>query len=138
MKVLMSIKPKYAEKIFSGEKKWEYRRAFCKRYGLNKIYVYASAPISKVVGEFRMDLSVSYRWNPVSVAELWWYTHKESGITFEEFKEYFKGKHEGYGIKVKDVKRYDTPIPLSCFGIKRPPQNFMYIRDEITLNKTGE
>ena len=30
-KILMSIKPEYVDKIFSGEKKYEYRKRLCKK-----------------------------------------------------------------------------------------------------------
>jgi predicted transcriptional regulator len=125
MKVLLSIKPKYAERIFSGEKKFEYRRVVWNKYGINKVVVYASAPVSMVIGEFKVAHKLCKR--RLNLAELWWYTYKDSGITFEEFLEYFTGKPNGYAIAIKEPKLYDKPRPLSDYGIKRPPQNFMYL-----------
>jgi len=54
MKVLLSIKPKYAEMILSGEKKYEFRRAIFKKPGISKVVIYASSPVSKVIGEFEI------------------------------------------------------------------------------------
>ena len=54
MRVLLSIKPEFALKIFDGSKRYEYRRSIFKRGGVTKIVVYASDPIQKVIGEFKI------------------------------------------------------------------------------------
>ena len=51
--ILMSIKPEYVDKIFSGEKKYEYRKRLCKEK-IDTIIVYSSSPIQKVVGELKI------------------------------------------------------------------------------------
>ena len=48
--ILLSIKPQNVEKILSGEKRYEFRRKLCKDE-IDKIYVYATRPIQKVVAE---------------------------------------------------------------------------------------
>ena len=48
--ILMSIKPEYVNKIFSGEKRYEYRKRICKN-NIEKVIVYSSYPVQKVVGE---------------------------------------------------------------------------------------
>ena len=48
--ILISIKPEYVEKIFNGEKKWEYRRK-TPNTDVKKMVIYATAPVSAVVGE---------------------------------------------------------------------------------------
>ena len=53
--VLLSIKPEFAEKIFAGTKKFEFRKIIFKHRNINKIIVYASSPIKKVIGEFIID-----------------------------------------------------------------------------------
>ena len=52
MKVLLSIKPDFVEKVFSGEKKYEFRRVIFKKPEVNTVVVYASTPVQKVIGEF--------------------------------------------------------------------------------------
>ena len=54
MKVILSIKPEFANKIFNGTKKFEFRRTLFKNKEIKMIIVYASAPISKVIGEFEI------------------------------------------------------------------------------------
>ena len=53
MNVILSIKPEFVEKIFSGEKQYEYRKVLFKQK-VDTVYIYASRPISKIVGEFKI------------------------------------------------------------------------------------
>ena len=52
MDVLLSIKPKFANAIFSGEKKFVFRRVIFKDKTVKKVYVYASKPIGLVIGDY--------------------------------------------------------------------------------------
>ncbi|NOQ75296.1 MAG: hypothetical protein GQ574_25015 [Crocinitomix sp.] len=123
MKVLLSIKPEFANKIFDGSKKFEFRRLVFKNKDVKKIVVYASAPISKVIGEFDVD-EVLYR----DIDDLWNDTKEHSGITKDYYESYFVGKEKGYAIKVKNSKRYAKDYCLmSRYGVK-PPQSFLYLR----------
>lgn len=51
MNVILSIKPEYVSEIIAGRKRFEFRKAVFAK-SVEKVYIYASAPISKVVGEF--------------------------------------------------------------------------------------
>jgi len=122
MKVLLSIKPKYADMILAGKKKYEFRRAIFKCPSVKKVVIYASSPVSKIIGEFEIDDILS-----LSIAELWLHTMKYSGIDKEYYDSYFYGKDIGHAIKVKSVKRYSKQKELREFNIKRAPQSFAYI-----------
>jgi hypothetical protein len=50
--VLLSIKPEFVEKIFSGLKKYEFRRVIFKSKSVSRVVIYASSPVQRVVGEF--------------------------------------------------------------------------------------
>jgi predicted transcriptional regulator len=126
MRVLMSIKPEYVAKIFSGEKQWEYRKVRYKNPDINTIIMYASAPISKVVGEFEVNRFITCDTPNI----LWNLTGSWGGIPAEDFLDYFAYRKIGYAIRIGKVTRYDKPRPLSDYGIKRPPQNFMYLKEE--------
>jgi predicted transcriptional regulator len=122
MNVLLSIKPEFANKIFSGIKKFEFRRSIFKRTDIEKIIVYASAPISMVIGEFQID-NILHEELPA----LWNLTKKYAGITEDYFYKYFSDKNVGYAIKIKSSKKYETPYSIKTkYGIT-PPQSFMYI-----------
>lgn len=122
MKVILSIKPEFADKIFDGSKKYEFRRRIYKNKSIKKIIVYASAPISKVIGEFEIE-SILYE----DLARLWMVTHEYSGISEGYYYDYFKGKEMGYAIVIKKAKLYKKPICIKeGFGLA-PPQSFAYV-----------
>ena len=122
MKVLLSIKPEFALKIFDGSKKYEYRRTIFKRGEVKTVVVYAADPIKKVIGEF--DIGDILHEDP---KVLWAKTRDYAGITKKRFLEYFENKTKGYAIKVKEARIYEPPIPLNKLMVPWPPQSFMYL-----------
>jgi predicted transcriptional regulator len=122
MKVLLSIRPEFASRIFDGSKGYEYRRTIFKRTEVTTIVVYASEPIKKVIGEFEIG-EIIYE----KPQTLWEWTGEQAGITKERFLDYFKDKTKGYAIKVKAARTYDTPIPLNRLIVGCPPQSFIYL-----------
>lgn len=122
MKVLLSIKPEFAMKIFDGTKKYEFRRILFKNSDVRKVIVYASAPISRVIGEFDIETVIQKE-----VQELWNETAELSGITKDFYDSYFEGKEEGFAIKVKKAKRYKTDFCIQEKFGKRAPQSFVYV-----------
>lgn len=126
MKVLLSIKPEFAEKIFDGSKRFEFRRNVFKNRDVRTVVVYASSPISKVVGEFDIEMVIRKE-----LEELWEETKDFSGISKDFYDKYFTGKQEGYAIQVKKTRRYKTALNLlDEFGMA-PPQSFAYIEKVI-------
>ena len=122
MRVLLSIKPEFADKIFSGEKKYEFRRSIFKNQTVKKIIVYASSPVQKVIGEFEIESILDG--NPTW---LWEQTRKHAGISEDFFFAYFKEKENGYAIKVTKVVKYKEPLCLKKDFKLSPPQSFAYI-----------
>ena len=122
MKVLMSIKPEFAFKIFDGTKKFEFRRAIFKNPDIKKIIVYASSPVQKVIGEFEIDGILI-----LGIEKLWRETRHDSGISKEYFIQYFGGKEHGYAIKIKKTKKYKRPLCLKDDFNTLPPQSFRYV-----------
>jgi len=122
MKVLLSIKPEFAEKIFDGTKKFEFRRALFKRENIKTVVVYASSPVRKVIGEFDIDSIIQ-----MSPELLWEETKDYSGINKEYFFKYFENKSLGFAIKIKRVLKYKSPKCLKNDFQLSPPQSFLYI-----------
>lgn len=123
MRVLLSIKPEFALKIFDGSKRYEYRRAIFKNQEVSRVIVYASNPIKQILGEFEIEDILHEE--PRS---LWVKTKRHAGISEKRFFNYFTNKSKGYAIKVKSTRVYDDPLPLSSFMISSPPQSYMYLR----------
>lgn len=122
MKVLLSIKPQFALKIFDGTKKFEFRKSIFKNSDIKTVVVYASAPMQKVIGEFTIDEIMEEQPNV-----LWEKTQTHSGITKEFFDEYFLNRDRAFAIKVKDIIQYQKPLDLIDFNLNFAPQSFVYL-----------
>ena len=122
MKVLLSIKPEFASKIFDGSKKYEYRRTIFKRGEVATVVVYASNPIRRVIGEFEVGEILHEE-----PANLWQKTYNHAGITKQQFMEYFLNRNKGYAIGIKQPRKYETPLSLDEFMLSWPPQSFTYL-----------
>lgn len=120
--ILLSIKPEYANRIFDGSKRYEFRKRVPKQ-PIDKVYVYASAPVKKVIGYFFVDRIIQK-----SPGELWKDTKEYAGIDEEAYNKYFANTSVAYAIHVKSFVRYDLPIDPYIENPKfRPPQFFCYI-----------
>ena len=121
MKVILSIKPEFAFKIFDGTKKYEYRRCIYKNKNIKKIIVYASAPVKQVIGEFEVDEILDY-----DIDTLWSLTKSPSGISEDYFYKYFSNKETGFAIKLKRTKKYKKPKCRKETCKISPPQSLAY------------
>jgi predicted transcriptional regulator len=124
-KVLLSIKPEFADKIFSGMKAYEFRRVLFRSKNVTTIVVYASSPVQRVIGEFEVGGILA-----LEKKALWKKTAKKSGIKKAFFDKYFGDRETAYAIKVASPQRYAEPFELVDFcDTSRPPQSFMYLPD---------
>src|SRR4051812_24384808 len=105
MKVLLSIKPEFANMIFAGTKKFEFRRAIFRNEEVKTVVVYASAPTKKIIGEFEIEKILNEE-----IENLWEMTKKFAGIKKEYYLNYFFEKEIGYAIKIKNTKKYKHPL----------------------------
>lgn len=121
MNAILSIKPEFVEEIVAGRKRYEYRKTVFKQR-VEKVYVYASAPISKVIGEFQ----------PVDVvsgepAQVWAETREFSGITKKFFDAYYKGRNTAYAIVIQNFVKYDKEKNLPKGS--HVPQSYCYVEE---------
>lgn len=121
-KILLSIKPKYVEKILEGTKKVEYRRVIPKCKDITHIIIYASAPICQVVAEVSISNILSDK--PSSI---WDKTFSIGGISNDEYCTYFINSKVAHAFIIDDIKVFTPYRKLIDYGIKTPPQNFIYI-----------
>ena len=127
MKVLLSIKPEFANKIFNGTKKYEFRRSIFKKKGVKTVVVYASSPIQKIIGEFEIETIIKEEIN-----KLWNLTKDFAGISEDYFFEYFSNKNDGFAIKIKKPKKYEKPLSIKEDFGAAPPQSFMYLNKKLS------
>lgn len=128
MNVLLSIKPKYVEEIKNGNKRYEFRKSLCSaknRDKLEKIFIYSSAPVQKIVARFFVEEILEDH------PKILWDKCKDvSGIEHVDFFKYFKDRNSGLAIKISELKFFRKPIePKKIIPNFSPPQSFCYIDD---------
>ncbi len=119
--MLLSINPEHIENILSGKKLFEFRKVRC-RAGVDKIIIYATAPEKMVVAEAEIEEIIEA--DPQTV---WERTRELSGISYEFYEEYYKGREKAVAYKLRKVQKYPSPKPLSEFGLRYAPQSFVYL-----------
>lgn len=155
--VLISIQPKWCEKIAKGEKTIEVRKTAPKCETPFKCYIYMTQGKlkdlgiysewvyknrMKVIGEFICDKVDEYNFHngltefnsmglPLRIYGSYLIfadDYKSMCLSYDEVKNYGKGKTL-YGWHISDLKIYDKPRNLSEFGLHRPPQSWQHIED---------
>lgn len=123
MKVLLSIKPEFAEKILDGTKRFEFRKGIFKNSKITTVVIYATMPVGRVVGQFQIDEVLSD-----SPESLWGKTKRYAGISKSFYDEYYQGRNKAFAIKIGSVERYSAPQPISSLGAGiKPPQSYLYL-----------
>ncbi|MER8601260.1 hypothetical protein [Mesorhizobium sp. M0768] len=125
---VLSIKPEYAIKIVSGQKKVELRRRF--PYGTVTgavMYIYASAPIQAVIGYATISTV-----EELPVERIWANYSDVAFIARDDFDAYYAERTSGFVIKLQDPVAVPEPVPLSLLKDRlgfTPPQSFAYADD---------
>lgn len=150
--VMLSIRPKWVEKIANGEKTIEVRKTKPKLETPFKCYIYCTqgndarrlrGSWGKVIGEFTCD-----RIFPINVfdngsIQNWLFEHmKRSCLTYEELADYIGNGKTGYGWHISDLRIYDAPrepreftglrntrFGAAPYDIKRAPQSWCYVEE---------
>ena len=126
----MSIKPKYADQIISGDKRVELRRRRPIRIRKGTIVLlYVSGPVQSITGAFWVDSIVEK-----PTGQLWELVKDTASVTRDEFDKYFTGALLGVGIFFSKFILFPEPILLHTFNKTNipfhPPQSFRYISIE--------
>lgn len=121
--VLLSVRPKYADKIVAGIKRVEFRRVWASS-PVNFIVFYSTMPTSKVVGCASICQVIE-----ASPSALWKWAEKfGGGLTKQELVDYFDGRETGFALVLRDILVTDDPIdPVTIFPSFRAPQSFRYL-----------
>lgn len=144
--VLISIQPKWVEKIASGKKTIEVRTTKPKIETPFKCYIYMTQGKFKdlgtysdwiyqnrmrVIGEFVCDSIEDFSKWEFDYSSLLRHINLYAGTNgnFTFLDNYLKGEKYGYGWHISDLKIYDKPKDLSEFNIARPPQSWCYVED---------
>lgn len=117
--MILAIKPKHAEKIYAGTKRWEFRKVPPPVPGW--VLLYESAPVSAVTGKVYLAAKIQ------GVPECVWGFAKtqktiggSAGITLREFQSYVGKAKSVTACATFYAERFEVPVPLKV----RPPQNY--------------
>ena len=117
--ILLPVKPIYANKILNGKKKYEYRKTKPKK-DINKIIIYSTSPIKKIIGEVQVIKIIE-----LPKEELWNLTKNSSGINKKDYDKYFEKQEKAVAYELGKVTSYEKD--LSDIGICFTPQSYIYL-----------
>lgn len=121
--VLLSLHPRHAKKILSGEKRLEFRRIWAKR-PVSTVAIYATSPMQRIVAI--ADVIQVHEGSPTRLWEL----AKDigGGLPRRELYAYFKGRKTGYAVELENVRECNPALdPSRLIENFRPPQSFQYL-----------
>lgn len=120
MNIILSIKPKWAELIYSGKKTIEWRKSFPTRENIECVYLYETAPVKKVTGFFLWDGFETLNFSIVSDLLI----DPPEGIIdagcvpLEDLKKYKGDRFNLFGWKIKNPQKYKEPLNLDFFQFR--------------------
>ena len=93
-----------------------------KKLDINKMYIYSTSPIKKVVAEVEvLDILIDDK-------EIIWNKTKEySGTDKIFFDKYYKNKKISVAYKLGKVTVYNNPKDLKEYNINYYPQSYVYL-----------
>lgn len=120
--VVMSVHPQFAEAIMDGRKKVEFRK---RRLAddVAVVWVYATAPVSRVIGYF--EVGTIHTANPT---DLWDRFSNVGCIDRAAFDRYYADSPTGAGISIRKAVRLQSPAHIADIlpsGV--PPQSYAYV-----------
>lgn len=122
--VLLSLRPRFAHAVATGEKRVELRRRFPAVVPGTRLVIYCTLPVGAIVGTAEITAV-----NIGSPHVVWDLFGADVGLTRTEFDSYFAGADCARALTLSHYAPLAVPISLCKMrelGIK-PPQGFIYL-----------
>ncbi|MCJ8279349.1 MAG: ASCH domain-containing protein [Rivularia sp. ALOHA_DT_140] len=133
--LLLSIKPEYASKIFSGEKTVELRRVRTRLIQDDIVLVYVSSPTKALVGLFEVENIIQEKIElQQDIKNYWNLVYEKAGISSQDFEKYYQGASFFVGIFLRNPRKFDVSINL--INLRKqipeftPPQSYRYLKQQ--------
>ena len=127
--LVMSLKPRFAGAILSGDKTVELRRTEPRIKSPTRALIYASTPTRSLVGQ-----CIVYQVHRLTLPELWQQFGPQTAISQQEFLNYFDGTDTGVALLLSDSERFSTEVPLAelrqSIDQFQAPQSFSYVTSD--------
>lgn len=117
---LIPIWPCFASMIYSGVKKFEYRKRD-PRKNVKTFFIYETYPTSAITGVMIVNSVLSG--DPEMI---WEKTFCSSGVNRHGFISYYAGKKIAYALKIETTEVFSSPIFLYEIGLS-VPQTIRYL-----------
>lgn len=127
MEIILSIKPEWADLIYSGRKKIEWRKTRPLSWLPLYVYLYETAPIKKITGYFFCKEILKIHTNEAILFN----KNREGCISSDDLMKYIGNNPYIYAWEVSDFVIFDRPMELKEFYSKgspvlRSPQSWQY------------
>ena len=125
MPLLLSLKPRFADLVFMGEKTVELRRRIASIMTGREVFIYVTSPVCMIRGGFR----VAEVWSsdPESV---WREVASRAGVAKAEYDAYYEGCGIAHALGLSDVWAHEAPVEIErvrrALPGFRPPQSWRY------------
>jgi predicted transcriptional regulator len=105
----------------NGNKRFEFRKVPCRKE-VDKIIIYATSPVMKVVGEADVIGVI------VDLPEqVWELTSEYAGISKPFYDQYYEDREIAVAYRLGNIRKYKQPLTLANFGLHSAPQSFVYV-----------
>ena len=125
---IISIHGTHARKIYSGEKRFEFRTRKPARH-IDYLALYETHPTKSVTGFVRIGSILEG-----SPHDIWKLTHEGAGVSRSFFMSYYREKSRAVAYCIDESHQLDDELTLEELGVSAPPQSFQYL-EEAALNK---
>jgi len=125
---VMSIHPKWANEIYQGVKRWEFRRKApppMVNGQITQILLYETAPVQKITGTFMAPFAITgeVEWLRLAIERHDFLRGPGYGsLTHEDLIAYAQGKPIT-AMSIQAAIRWEEPIDIKT---ARPPQSWMW------------
>lgn len=122
--MLMSLHPRFAHAILSGQKTQELRRRFPLDAAGTTVYAYSTSPEKQLLGRFTIS-----RVEKIPTWRLARTRRTATNLTAAEVRTYLAGLSHGVVVSVSDPAWFLNPVGLSdlrTLGLE-PPQSYRFI-----------
>ena len=127
--LLFSLRPRYANLVFEGLKKFELRRRGFALMRGRDVFVYVTSPVGTVRGGFRVG-----EVRTGTPDEIWTLVANGACIEKPDFDAYYAGRSIAYALEITEVWEYSDPVGLSklreSFQNFVVPQSWRYVKPE--------
>ena len=124
--IVLSLKPRFAEAILTGDKTIELRRTEPKISSPTRALLYATTPVRALVGT-----CIIAGVRSIDLAVLWREHGSRTALLYHEFKRYFEGVEVGTTLTLTHPQPFSRKILLQDLRATprsfRPPQSFAYV-----------